>query len=298
MATTPRPVIDSVVRSVCGREVERLVRLIGGGLHETYRVEVRNDVAVVVRIAREPVPWFTDEEHVMAQARGAGVPTADVLGVEHVEHDGELLSFSIQRFVPGCSLDEVADELSASDLERLVMDGGELLARVHSVVPDRGIRHELKPPDERTVARCARVADEAFGPAAAAVVERGAALLREQVITRPAPRLSLAHGDWLPKNLLIDDGGIVAVIDWERAGPASPAFDLARWEVSAGDPLHHRSDLLRRGYARVADPDSADAGWVPAFAIDWALEKLSWKNPAPPTQLRRCVDVIAGYAGT
>jgi hypothetical protein len=30
MATTPRPVIDSVVRSVCGREVERLVRLTGG----------------------------------------------------------------------------------------------------------------------------------------------------------------------------------------------------------------------------------------------------------------------------
>src|SRR2546423_13898442 len=73
MATTPRPLIDSVVRSVCGREVGRLVRLIGGGLHETYRVEVRNEVPVVVRIARQPVPWFTDEEHVMAQARGVGV---------------------------------------------------------------------------------------------------------------------------------------------------------------------------------------------------------------------------------
>jgi aminoglycoside phosphotransferase (APT) family kinase protein len=115
-------------------------------------------------------------------------------------------------------------------------------------------------------------------------------------MTRPAPRLSLAHSDWLPKHLLIDDGAIVGVIDWERAGPASPAFDLARWEVSAGDRLHDRSDLLRRGYARVADPDSADAGWVPAFAIDWALEVLGWKNPAPPARLRRCVDVVARYA--
>src|SRR5206468_11273186 len=125
MATTPRPVIDSVVRSVCGREVERLVRLIGGGLHETYRVEVRNDVPVIVRIARQPVPWFTDEEHVMAQSRGVGVPTPNVLGVEQVDHDGELLSFSILRLVPGRSLDELAGELPASDLERLVMDGGE-----------------------------------------------------------------------------------------------------------------------------------------------------------------------------
>ena len=177
------------------------------------------------------------------------------------------------------------------------MDGGELLARVHSVVPDRGIRHELQPPDELVVGRVARVVDQALGPAAAAVVERGADLLREEVMTRPAPRLSLAHGDWLPKHLLIDDGAIVGVIDWERAGPASPAFDFAMWEVSAGDPLHDRSDLLRRGYARVTDPDSADAGWVPAFAIDWALEKLGWQNPAPPAQQRRCVDVIARYAG-
>src|SRR4051795_9709750 len=111
MTTTPRPVIDSVVRSVCGREVERLVRLTAGGLHETYRAEVRDGVPVVVRIARRPVPWFTDEEHLMAQARAAGVPTPDVVGIEQVEHDGELLSFSILRLVPGRSLGELAGDL-------------------------------------------------------------------------------------------------------------------------------------------------------------------------------------------
>src|ERR687884_1140115 len=297
MATTPRPVIDSVVRSVYGREVERLVRLTAGGLHETYRVEVRNGLPVVVRIARQSTPWFSDEERIMAQAREVGVPTPEVVGVEQVNNEGELLSFSVLRLVPGRSLDELAGVLPASDLERLVMDGGELLARVHSVVPDRGIRHELQPPDERFVGRLARVVDQALGPAAAAVVELGADLLRQEVLTRPAPRLSLAHGDWLPKHLLIDDDAIVGVIDWERAGPASPAFDFAMWEVSAGDALHDRSDLLRRGYARVTDPDSAAAGWVPAFAIDWALEKLGWNNPAAPAQQRRCVDVIARYAG-
>jgi aminoglycoside phosphotransferase (APT) family kinase protein len=297
VATTPRPVIDSVVRSVCGREVERLVRLPAGGLHETYRVEFREDPPVVVRIARRPVPWFTDEEHVIAQACAVGVPTPDVLGTEQVEHDGELLSFSVLQLLPGRSLAELAGELPAPDLERLVVDAGELLARLHGVVPDRGMRHQLDPPDEGFVARVVSAAGQALGPSAAAVVERGADFLREEVLTRPAPALSLAHGDWLPKHLLVVDGAIVGVIDWEFAGPASPAFDLGRWEVSAGQGLQDRSDLLRQGYARVADPDAAAAGWVPAFAVDWALEVLGWQNPAPPPRLRRCVDVIARYAG-
>jgi hypothetical protein len=124
MATTPHALIDSVVRSVCGRAVERVVRLTGGGMNETNRVELPNDVAAVVRIARQPVPWFTDEEHVMAQARGVGVPTPEVFGVEQVDHDGVLLSFSIQQLVPGRSLDELVGELPPSELERLVMDGG------------------------------------------------------------------------------------------------------------------------------------------------------------------------------
>ena len=133
IATTPRQVIDSVVRSVCDHEVAQLVRLTRGGVNETYRVELAAAGSVVVRIGRQPVPWFTDEEHVMAQARAVGVPTPDVLGVEHVDHDGELLAFSIQRLLPGRALDELAGALPAAALERLVMDGGELLARVHSV---------------------------------------------------------------------------------------------------------------------------------------------------------------------
>jgi hypothetical protein len=65
--------------------------------------------------------------------------------------------------------------------------------------------------------------------------------------------------------------------------------------VSAGDLMHDRSDLLRLGYARVTDPDSAAAGWVPAFAID-GRSKCSVENPASLSAQHRCLDVIAGYA--
>lgn len=299
METTPRTIIDAVVRSVCGRDIERLVPLAGGGMNETYRADCVGDVAVVVRIARQPTPWFIDEAHLMAQARAAGAPTAEVLGLEHREHDGGLLSFSIQQFLPGRSLAELVGELPASEIQRLVVDAGEIMARIHAVVPDagRGIRHELRFPEDGEIARVSLIVRDALGPAAARIVERGAEFLRGAATNNAVPTSSLAQGDYLPKNLLVHNEAIAGVIDWEFAGPTAPAFDLARWEVSAGAPLHDRSDLIRQGYERVADPDVADAGLIPAFAIDWALEMLGWRNPASPAAFRRCMDVIARYAG-
>jgi hypothetical protein len=129
-------------------------------MNETYRLELPNDVAVV-RIARGV--WRGSPTRNTSWRRRVVLawPTPEVLGVEQVDHDGELLPFSIQRLVPGRSLDEPAGELLASDLQRLIMDVLELLARVHSVVPHRGIRHKLQPPDERFIGRMTRVVDQA-----------------------------------------------------------------------------------------------------------------------------------------
>ena len=299
MVATPRPVIDSVVRSTCGRDVERLAPLAGGGMNETYRADLGGDVAVVVRIARHPTPWFIDEAHMMERAREVGVPTPEVLGLEHLEDDSEVLSFSVQRHLPGRSLEDLVDRLSAADLERCIVDAGELIALVHSVEPDfdRGVRHELRWPEEREVNRIARIVAQTLDSAAAAVLERGADLLRREITDRSAVPFVLAQGDFMPGNLLIHEGEIVGVIDWEFAGPAPPAFDIGRWEVSARMPFADRLDLLREGYARVADPGSSEAGLTPAFAMDWILEMLAWRNPATPDQFRRCIDVISRYAG-
>jgi len=266
-------------------------------MNETYRAELSHDIAVVLRIARQPEPWFVDESHLVEQARQGGVPTARVLGLEHRDHDGALLSFSVQQFLPGRSLDQLVSELPTADLDRLVVEAGEVLARVHSLSPDphRGIRHDLRCLEEHEVTRIADIVAKTLGSQEATLVERGADFLRHEISTRAASPVALVHGDFCPKNILIQDGMIAGFVDWEFAGTARPAYDLAQWEVDAGDPLHDRLDLVRRGYRRVADPESAEAGWTPAFAVDWSLEKLGWRNPASPDQFRHCLAVIAHH---
>ncbi len=78
---------------------------------------------------------------------------------------------------------------------------------------------------------------------------------------------------------------------------SSPGQPRADHGQRRGAALHDRSDVLRCGHARVTKLDAAAAGWVPAFTVDWALEKLGWKNRALLAQQRRGVDVIARYAG-
>ena len=105
-ARTPRELIDAVLRNICSCDSAQVVRVTTGGLNETYEASLIDGPPVIVRIARRSQPWFTQEAALMARARSAGVPTPEVLGVEHVEHQGALLSFSVLQKVLGRSLEE------------------------------------------------------------------------------------------------------------------------------------------------------------------------------------------------
>ena len=292
---TPRDVVVDAVRAACGHAPVRVRPLAGGGTNETVLADVADGTRVVVRVARHDTPWFTTESAVTALARDAGVPVPEILAVDHLDRDGEGLSVAVHRYVPGRTLDLALVDRPEGEVEALVADTGELLARIHSVVTDLGTPHVLRAPDEAEVARAEVAVARVVGPGAVRSLRRGLGLVADAAGT-PPPMTCLAHGDFLPKNLVVDAGRVVAVIDWELAGPATPAHDLGRWEVSAGVPWHDRGDLLRRGYARVADPEVV-ADEVPAVAVAWALEKLGWRNPASPDQVRRCLDVVRRYTG-
>ena len=267
MVKTSRPISDWVVRSVCGRDVERVVRLTGGGMNETYRVQLPNEVAVVARIAR-------------LLCRGS--PTRSTSWRRRLP-----LACSTQRWsasstwitTASCSRSRSSDSCPAVRSTSSLVSGRPRISSSSSwrVVncrqgctassPTGASATSCSRPRSASSPGVRRTPEKALGPAAAAVVERGARLLREEVMNRTAPTLSLTKRNLLPKNLLIDDGAIVGVTDWECAGPASPAFDLA---VREGRSTGTRESPM---------PIRPMPAGCPPSSFDSALEKTRLEQP-------------------
>ncbi|MBO4208527.1 phosphotransferase family protein [Micromonospora echinofusca] len=123
---------------------------------------------------------------------------------------------------------------------------GRTLARIHAANPS-GL-------EGRERLRSLRLAP--YFEAAAAARPEFAGPLKEIVERLDAPGDRLVHGDFSPKNLLIDDTGTgVRVIDWEVVHAGDPAFDLAFLVT------HLAGKAIRR-------PDWADRYGCAATAFD------------------------------
>jgi aminoglycoside phosphotransferase (APT) family kinase protein len=152
------------------------------------------------------------EVAILRMAADAGVPVARVLAtlpdgfvLEHVQ--GESLPPRILR-----------EDRYASARENLARQAGKILARLHSTnaqaVPG------LSPQDP--IVRCYEVLDRlnAANPAFELV-------LRRLELIRPEPRpQTIVHGDFRLGNMLIDEHGIAAILDWELVHLGDPLEDL------------------------------------------------------------------------
>jgi aminoglycoside phosphotransferase (APT) family kinase protein len=135
--------------------------------------------------------------------------------------------FVVTGFVPGISGRELlADDRGAAQLGRLM---GELATGL-AHVPTRGLRlgGTWGYPE-----RLAAAADRWLNASAPDLGAGGARAL-ERVLRRLPRELAgaapvFAHGDLALVNILVRDGAVVALLDFERARLAHPFFDAAWW---------------------------------------------------------------------
>ena len=257
---TPPHVVDGFVRRATGGGVEVAERWFEGHGNEVYMVRTAGGHDVVVRICHRPGRAFDRELWPIEAARRVGIPVAEILLVDHgTDDNGDPVSFSVQRRLPGVSMWRCCDDLPVDVVEGLTGQAGELLAQLHAVdAPNDGPiapdgtpgGPEMQGPEADDNLRKLRlnVAYAAEHGIGAREAETAMELISRfaVVLERPFPP-KLIHGDWRITNLLVVDSAISGVVDWEGGGGGDPSKDFPEWDVWSDDGPT-RSELLFDGY--------------------------------------------------
>ncbi|HEX6788063.1 MAG TPA: phosphotransferase family protein [Gaiellaceae bacterium] len=209
------------LQAALGREISDPVLLAGGASKEAWAVDVDGEPLLVRRAAGSVIHRHTlSLEHefaVLQAAHDAGVKVprplqyiADLAGREAFVME-RLAGETIGRRI-------VRREELARAREHLPVQMADELAKIHAIstahVP---FLYEAK------IERMVEELDEVGEPHPA--IELGLWWLREN--RPPARDPVVVHGDYRIGNLVVGDGGLVGVLDWEFAHVDDPVRDLA-----------------------------------------------------------------------
>lgn len=207
-------------------EITQVRRLTGGASRQMWLVETTGDGDWARFVLRMDHPSDPDpvanarEANVLAAAHAAGVLSPAVL--DH-SSDAAILGtpYLILAFVAGETIAPriLRDDRFATARDALPAQLGEALGRIHAV-PTQALDLEA----------AIDPVDSLLEDYAATALDRPALLLglRELARRKPeaAPHRTLVHGDFRLGNLMVDESGLAAVLDWELTHIGDPFEDL------------------------------------------------------------------------
>ncbi len=279
---------EIVIREVPG--VERLIsieRLSGGASQETYRVSVRRHGAESLLALRRSrggqlvAPTggnagIRSESLVFRAAREAGVPEPEIY-YTFVPEDGLGDGF-VMEWLEGETLGAriVRSDRFAALRPQLARECGRILARIHSIdVKSAGLDRYLSlvTPEEFIRQTWER---NKQAPAPHPMIDYTAQWLLANLPENYTP--ALVHNDFRIGNIMVDENGIVAVLDWELAHIGDPMRDLGwicinSWRFGGDKPvggIGEYADLFA-GYEEVAGTrvDSDAVRYWQVFGSFW-----------------------------
>jgi aminoglycoside phosphotransferase (APT) family kinase protein len=237
---TKTEVINDIFANALGTEVQEINRIVAGEVNEVYLVQTK-DGNFILRISREKKAKFLAERWALDQTREVGVPAPTMLYVGEIKASNETLKVCVENKLPGEPLGEESTKakLTEQEIKNIGYEEGELLAKIHSIKTSgfgklkAGGVGELNNWSEYVLKHFNRGNNDGLIDQAKQIgiskdqIELAIATLKkyEAVYTIATPHL--LHGDYGPKHLLIKDGHIVGVLDFENCMGGDPVYDFA-----------------------------------------------------------------------
>lgn len=275
-------VIYELIHECVDERVESCWPVMESWTNEVYDIRVASGARFALRLARRPGDRFPAESWALQQCATAGIPVPQIVRMGRLD-EPEPMEFCLMSWIEGDRLLWVTDKLGAETTCSLVEEAGWFLARLHRV-PTRGFGlidgtgtgpHESIKTDRRAALGDA----EAIIDAAQSLgIDRGLlnAGLAAAVDSAPSGASYLVHGDFATKHIVVRNGALTAILDFEAARASDPAYDLAIWDLING-AVPPRS-CLTTGYARAGGSISGAsvAGWKCTIRLAAIRDNLDW----------------------
>ncbi|WP_374444064.1 phosphotransferase [Stella sp.] len=253
-----------------GAPIVRAEPVSGGLANTNLRIERADaDQPILLRIYRRD-PAQAGKEARLHALMGGRAPVPRFLDGPRLDPaTGE--TFAVLEWMPGERLEQLLPRLDAPARAALGRAVGTVLASVHAIAFDRsgffgadlGIGSSLPGGAEGLVGFLRRCLLEGPGGARLGAADTRAALAFAAAegdrLAAGVGRAGLVHGDFNGSNILVADGRVTALLDWEFAFAGSPAFDF-------GNLLRPPAGLCPAFVAGLAEGYAGAGGLLPP---DW-----------------------------
>lgn len=274
--------VENALREVGGFvRVSGVERLTGGASRETMRFEADGG-RFILQSQRTGSPRDMHVEiEVLEAAHSLGVPVAEVVADSRGTSGHEVLGerFMVVKAVEGETIARkiLRDEQFAAARGVLPAQIGKAMAQLHRI--DHTVIAGLEGDDQ--VDKYRQLLDES-GQHHPAFEIAFKWLEANRPVANPQ---CLVHGDFRLGNLIVDEHGLRAVLDWELAHVGDPAEDLGwvcvrAWRFGGGSPVAGVGD-----YGALLDAYAAESGrhiserdlrwWELLGTVKWGLMCIS-----------------------
>ena len=275
-----------------GPNEQPAVRALAGGVSSrTVLVERANGEAWVLKQSlpklRVPVDWFSDPQRIHCEATALRwlaelAPPGSTPRFVFEDHEQHVLAMDA---VPQPHANWKALLLAGGLQLRHAVAFGRLLGAIHR---NASARLDELAPDFAGCTFFESLRVEPYYRYTATQAPQAAPFLHALIEDTLALRLTLVHGDYSPKNVLIHDDALV-LLDHEVAHIGDPAFDL-------GFSLTHLLSKARHLPAQRADFAQAANAYYAAYGQ--ALGNVAWRDGLEPRAARHTLAcLLARVAG-
>ena len=217
--------LDGILPDLPGsEEVQSITRLIRGFTKGEKFVVTTSAGRFFVRVGGlSRHGTLMDESKMLSICRRNGIPCPEPVAVG-VDSDRELC-YSILTYIEGRTADQVLPDLSDGEVNELVLASGQLLRRIHDIVPSDDsldLRHHHRDRYEHWSEKLHGIGVTFHGQSE---VER---YIDQQLNSMQEVAARFQHSDYHPGHLILHGGELAGVIDFDRSEWNDPFRDFQR----------------------------------------------------------------------